>query len=111
MRIATFEVEEWMNRYEQAARLNIAETCVDSLTLAELLAMGSTEPAAFFAPLGDLRLTYGDIEGSPAFLAGVAGMYDAPVRAVAANGAIGANFLAFLALVEPGDRVVAVHPT
>ena len=32
-------------------------------------------------------------------------------RVVAAQGAIGANFLVFFTLVEPGDRVIAVHPT
>ena len=111
MEIATFEVEAWMNRYEHEARHNIAETCVDSLALGELLAMGGTDPATFFAALSAERLTYGDIEGSPAFLAAVAAMYERPLRVVAANGAIGANFLVFFALVSPGDRVLAVHPT
>lgn len=111
MRIATFEVEAWMNRYEHEARFNIAETCVDSLTLAELLALGGSEPSAFFGELAQRKLTYGDIEGSPSFLGAVASLYGTPVRAVAAHGAIGANFLAFFALLEPGDRVVAVHPT
>ena len=39
MQIAPFAVEEWMNRYETQARCNIAETCVDSISLDELLAL------------------------------------------------------------------------
>ncbi len=37
MDIKAFEVEEWMNKYEDDARYNIAETCVESLKIGELL--------------------------------------------------------------------------
>lgn len=37
MKIAPFGVEEWMNKYEVDAKYNIAETCVESLTVEELL--------------------------------------------------------------------------
>lgn len=37
MNIKPFAVEEWMNAYETGARYNIAETCVDSISLDELL--------------------------------------------------------------------------
>ena len=37
MQIAPFAVEEWMNRSETKAACNIAETCVDSVSLDELL--------------------------------------------------------------------------
>ena len=33
MKIATFKVEEWMNLNETKAKYNIAETCVDSVSL------------------------------------------------------------------------------
>lgn len=36
MKIAPFQVEEWMNAYETGARYNIAETCVDSVSIDEL---------------------------------------------------------------------------
>lgn len=111
MDIAAFEVEEWMNRYEHGARHNIAETCVDSLTLGELLALGGTDAATFFGRLSGLKLTYGDIEGSPALRGQIASLYASGPRVIATNGAIGANVLVFLALVGPGDRVLAVHPT
>ena len=39
MNIKPFAVEEWMNEYETGARYNIAETCVDSVSLDELFAL------------------------------------------------------------------------
>ena len=39
MNIKPFAVEEWMNAYEDGARYNIAETCVDSVSLDELFAL------------------------------------------------------------------------
>ena len=44
MKIRDFGVEIWMNRYENHCEWNLAETCVESLTVAELLEMaGKTE--------------------------------------------------------------------
>ena len=39
MKIKPFAVEEWMNAWEEGARFNIAETCVDSISLDELFAL------------------------------------------------------------------------
>lgn len=36
MKIKAFKVEEWMNAYEVEAKYNIAETCVDSVSVDEL---------------------------------------------------------------------------
>ncbi|MDH6353150.1 MULTISPECIES: aminotransferase [Brevibacillus] len=112
MRIAPFKVEEWMNAYELEAVYNIAETCVDSLTVEELIRL-SAEPVDFFAEMAQKKLTYGHIEGSPEFRSLVAGMYKTltPDNILVMNGAIGANFLALFSLVGPGDEVVSVHPT
>jgi aspartate/methionine/tyrosine aminotransferase len=60
-----------------------------------------------------MKLTYGDIEGSPRLRSAVAGLYE---RQEASNvlithGAIGANHLVHHTLVEPGDTVVSVLPT
>ena len=40
MKIAPFGVERWMNEWETKAVSNLAETCVDSLTVNELLEIG-----------------------------------------------------------------------
>lgn len=112
MKIREFGVETWMNRHENDCELNLAETCVDSLTVAELLAMaGKTE--TILGELLPLKLTYGAIAGSGRLRALIAGLYatQGPDNVVVTHGAIGANALVYSALVEPGDRVVSVLPT
>jgi len=42
MKIEPFGVEQWMNAWETKCALNLAETCVASLTLAELMQMAGT---------------------------------------------------------------------
>ena len=37
MKIDTFGVEMWMNEWETKCELNLAETCVESLTIKQLL--------------------------------------------------------------------------
>lgn len=70
MNIKPFLVEEWMNEYEVGAKYNIAETCVDSVSLDELFALTGEDKGAFLEELCARRLTYGDIFGLPAFKEG-----------------------------------------
>ena len=113
MRIRDFEVEIWMNRWETACRLNLAETCVDSITVDELIALAGLDRDAFLADLLPMRLTYGAIEGSERLRTAIASLYDSATAAdvLVCHGAIGANHLAYQALVEPGDVVVSIVPT
>ena len=112
MKIAPFKVEEWMNEYEMDAEYNIAETCVESLTVEELLNF-SDKPEARLEEIKKLQLTYGDIKGSAAFKKGVSSLYKTvePENILPSHGAIGANFLLLYSLVEAGDEVVSVFPT
>ncbi|MBN2204529.1 MAG: aminotransferase, partial [Thermoleophilia bacterium] len=105
MKIAPFGVEQWMNAHEESATFNVGETCVQSLTLDELLGLDD-DPGRALAELRALQLTYGHIYGSPELRALIAALYDqvTPERTLVTNGAIGANFLAQYALLEPGDR-------
>lgn len=93
MKIKTFKVERWMNEFEDDAIYNLGETCIDSLTVGELLSLCGEEPDRFFERLKDTRLTYSHIFGSPQYLEGVAGLYEAlkPENVVPTHGAIGAN--------------------
>ena len=113
MKIKPFAVEEWMNRYEVGAKYNIAETCVDSISLDQLFALTGTDPDAFFSDLRARRLTYGDIEGYPEFKAVICKLYRTlkSNEIVTTHGAAGANHHVFYSLVEPGDRVISIMPT
>lgn len=112
MKIRDFGVEIWMNRYETQCEWNIAETCVESLTVEELLEM-SGKKDTILSELLPMKLTYGAIEGSDRLRDLIAGLYENQRRenVVTAHGAIGANALVHETLVEPGDRVISVLPT
>ncbi|RNF39841.1 aminotransferase [Planococcus salinus] len=113
MKIKPFAIEEWMNEYENDAVYNLAETCVDSLSIKELVTTGGSDYDEFFRSIGDKKLTYGHITGSPKFKNNVASLYKTmkPENILSMNGAIGANFLVLYTLIEPGDEVVCVDPT
>ena len=113
MEIKPFLVEEWMNQYEVGARYNIAETCVDSVSLDELFQLTGEDKEACLSSLCARRLTYGDIFGQPAFLEGICQLYRdlRPEQVIPTHGAAGANHHLFCSLVEPGDKVISVLPT
>ena len=114
MDIKTFKVERWMNEYEEDCTYNLAETCIDSLTVRELTEMAGLDTAAFMDELADTRLTYGHIFGSPELLDGIAGLYGPlvkPEHVVPMHGAIGANNHVIMALIDPSDNMVSVMPT
>lgn len=112
MQIKPFGVEEWMNAYEMEAVYNLAETCVDSLTVEQLLDLTGRKDELVRQIL-DLRLSYGDIPGSDELRALIAGLYEkqAPENVLVMNGGAAANFLSLYTLVEPGDEVISVAPT
>ena len=113
MNIKPFAVEEWMNEYEVGARYNIAETCVDSVSLDELFALTGEDKNAFLKDFCARRLTYGDIWGSDGLREGVCGLYHTvkPGEVVLTHGAAGANHHVFCSLISAGERVVSIMPT
>ena len=113
MNIKPFAVEEWMNEYEVGARYNIAETCVDSVSLDELFALTGEDKDAFLKDFCARRLTYGDIWGSDGLREGVCGLYHTvkPGEVVLTHGAAGANHHVFCSLISAGERVVSIMPT
>ena len=113
MKIKPFAVEEWMNAYEDGARYNIAETCVDSVSLDELFLLAGEDKQAFLERFCARRLTYGDIVGSEALRKGICGLYKSlgSDEVVPTHGAAGANYHVFCSLIAPGDGVVSIMPT
>lgn len=113
MKIAPFKVEEWMNAYETGARYNIAETCVDSVSLDELFEITGEDKEAFWNNISKKRLTYGYIVGNPEFKEGICKLYKTmtPGEIIPTHGAAGASHHVFYSLIEPGDRVISIMPT
>lgn len=112
MRIKEFGVERWMYLYENLCSLNLAETCVDPLTVGELLKMAGKEKT-FLQEILPMKLTYGDIDGTGRLRANIASLYarQRSANVLVTHGAIGANALLYETLVEPGDHVISVSPT
>ena len=112
MKIDTFAVEQWMDEWETKCELNLAETCVQSLTIAEMLDLAGRNSDDLTALL-DMKMTYGAIRGSDRLRTAISALYadQTPENVIIAHGAIGANMLVHKALVERGDKVIAIVPT
>lgn len=112
MKIKEFGVEIWMNAYETKCAYNLAETCVESLTVQELLDL-SGKRETFLKDILPIQMTYGAIEGSDRLRDNIANLYAKQKRGnvTITHGAIGANALIHETLVEPGDHVVSIVPT
>lgn len=112
MRIQPFGVEQWMNEWERHCKYNLAETCVDSLTLGELLEL-SGDASRIVEEMRGLKMTYGDIEGSSRLRSLIAALYNTQEadNVLITHGAIGANSLVYKTLVNSGDTTISVVPT
>lgn len=113
MKIKTFKVERWMNDFEDDAVYNLGETCIDSLTVGELLELGGYDPKDYLASLADTRLTYSYIFGSPELRQGIAELYEnvKPENVIPTHGATGANAMVLETMIEPEDNMISVMPT
>ncbi|MGF6653153.1 aspartate/methionine/tyrosine aminotransferase [Paraburkholderia youngii] len=112
MKIKDFGVERWMDLYETKCTYNLAETCVESLTVDQLLTLTGKQDS-ILDELRGLKLTYGAIEGSARLRETISAMYtnQSPDNLIVTHGAIGGNALVYETLVEPGDTVISVLPT
>ncbi|KAL6920231.1 hypothetical protein FSST1_004257 [Fusarium sambucinum] len=108
VRIVPFAVEQWMYNYETTAGvLNVAETCVASVSINDLVGMRKDTQTS--GPIDtSIKLTYGSIPGSRTLRERIAahcsgeGAQLAVEDIIVTQGAI---------LLEPGDHVVCVYPT
>jgi aspartate/methionine/tyrosine aminotransferase len=112
MFIEPFKVEIWMNEWETRCTYNLAETCVASITIEELLAL-SGRGEGDLSELLSMKLTYGDIEGSDRLRTAISKLYANTSIAdiTITHGTIAANMLVHKGLVERGDHVVSIVPT
>jgi len=112
MHIEPFGVEMWMNEWETKCDWNLAETCVESMTISELLQLAGKSDGDLNELLS-MKMTYGEIAGSVRVRTAIASLYDRQKidNVLVTHGTIGANMLVHKTLVSSGDRVVAVVPT
>lgn len=102
MKIAGFKIEEWMNKYESSAVYDLTTTCISPLCVNDL---------PFSNEVFNTKLGYGDITGSERLKTAIQSLYEVPHHITVTLGAIGANQLVFLSLLEAGDEVVSIVPT
>ena len=112
LHIEPFKVEIWMNAWETRCTHNLAETCVASITIEELLHLSGRNSQDLSDLLG-LKMTYGAIEGSERLRVAIAGQYDDQQigNITVTHGTIAANALVHKAVVSRGDHVVSIVPT
>ena len=112
MQIDKFKVEEWFNKYEKDAVYDLADTCVEPLSINELLEISGNKDKNI-EDVFNKKMTYGAIHGSERLKSGIASMYQnqSAENITITHGAIGANHLVIMTLVEKGDKVVSVVPT
>lgn len=109
MKIDKFKVEKWFNEYEKDAVYDLADTCVESLSIDELLEITGENVQEIFSR----KLNYGAIHGSERLKNAICGLYKNQTNQniTVTHGAIGANHLVMLTLVEPKYKVVSIVPT
>ncbi|MEC7009100.1 MAG: aminotransferase [Pseudomonadota bacterium] len=112
MFIEPFKVEIWMNEWETRCTYNLAETCVASITIEELLALSGRNEGDL-SELLSMKLTYGDIEGSDRLRTAISKLYGntSITDITITHGTIAANMLVHKGLVERGDHVVSIIQT
>ncbi|MCR5265511.1 MAG: aminotransferase [Cyanobacteria bacterium RUI128] len=112
MKIDNFKVEDWFNEYEKLSKYDMADTCVESLSINGLFdIVGNREE--HLSQIMNRKLNYGDIQGSERLHRAIRTMYisnNLPPLTVT-HGAIGANNLVMKSVIEKGDKVVSIIPT
>ncbi|MEM6499752.1 MAG: aminotransferase, partial [Pseudomonadota bacterium] len=108
MQIDPFKVELWMNEWETRCTYNLAETCVASLTVEELLHLSGRDSSELQHLLA-MKMTYGAIEGSTRLRHAIGALYDNQSldTLTVTHGTIAANMLVHKTLISAQDHVVA----
>lgn len=109
MRYTPFAMERYQSTWEHRVEINLSESGVHPMTPAELLALADRPAEA----LGDVRLGYGQSNGSDQLRARIAGLYtgaDDESVLVTVGGAE-ANFISFWHLLERGGKAAVLLPT
>jgi hypothetical protein len=104
-----FKLETYLAQWEFSARYHMTASDMESMTVAELLALASPEDRAAF---DEMRLGYIETTGTPPLRAAIAGTYAglAPEDVLAFAGAEEGIFCAMHALLDKDSHAVIVTP-
>jgi aspartate/methionine/tyrosine aminotransferase len=104
-----FRLETYLSKWEFAARYHMTASDMESLTVAELLAMATPEDRSAF---DQVRLGYIETFGTPALRAAIAATYQGlvPEDVIAFAGAEEGIFCAMHALLDKDSHAVIVTP-
>lgn len=110
MKIAEFEVETWMTEHENDCQYNLTETCVSSLSLNDLQQYVDEDIASHIM---SMTMDYGPIVGSPRLKKAILSLYETgnENNITITHGAINANELVMISLLEPGDHIISLFPS
>ncbi len=110
MKINEFKVETWMTDHENDCQYNLTETCVSSLSLSELQQFVDEN---IMETLMSMKMDYGPIVGSQRLKKAILSLYEKgnEENITIAHGAINANELVLISLLDPGDHVISLFPT
>jgi aspartate/methionine/tyrosine aminotransferase len=108
-RMPEFRLETYLSRWEFAARHHLTASDAETLTVAEVLELGTEEDRRAF---GELPLSYTETWGSGPLREAVAATYQtcAPEDVLAFAGAEEAIYWVMQVLAGPGDHVIMTVP-
>ena len=108
MRYTPFRMERYQSTYEHHVRYNLSESGVHPLTVGELLEIADSDVS-----VNDVRLGYGQSNGSDDLRELIAGQYEgaSPASVLVTVGGAEANFTCFWHLFETEGSAALVLPT
>lgn len=110
MKIDKFKVEDWFNKYEKYSDYDMADTCVESLSLDDLFQIVSGKEKCL-KEIMSKKLNYGEIQGSEELKTNIQKFHNTDKPVTITHGAIGANSLVMNTIINSGDEVVSIIPT
>ncbi len=106
MKLPDFKTEQWMNNYETKAKYNMTDTCVQPLTLQDLISMDTNHD------LEKIKLDYGTITGDFRLKQGIVSLYQNGTidNVTLTHGCLEANQHVMDTILEKDDVVVTFTP-
>lgn len=110
MKINEFQVETWMTDHENDCQYNLTETCVSSLNLSWLQQHVKEDITQHIM---NMTMDYGPIVGSSRLKQAILSLYETGQEdnVTITHGAINANELVMMTLLESGDHIISLFPS